>query len=98
MSLESVYLQQTLNKMMKEQFYTYDIDTIMILGIAGGNGLEHICKDNFQKVYGVDVNRKYLIECKTRCCELEEVHHQMEEDTLIRTMVTIGYTFIQHLA
>lgn len=26
----------------------------MILGIAGGNGLEHIQKDKFEKVYGVD--------------------------------------------
>lgn len=42
MSLDSVYQLQVLNAMMNEQFYTYEIKTMMILGVAGGNGLEHI--------------------------------------------------------
>ena len=37
MSLESVYQLQVLNEMMKEQLSAYDIESIMILGIAGGN-------------------------------------------------------------
>ena len=32
----------------------------MILGVAGGNGLEHIQKTRFKKVYGIDVNQHYL--------------------------------------
>ncbi len=32
----------------------------MILGIAGGNGLEHIPKDKFARIYGVDINTSYL--------------------------------------
>ena len=39
MSLENVFQLQSMNNIMKEQFYSYDIDTVMILGIAGGNGL-----------------------------------------------------------
>lgn len=70
MSLESVYQLQILNKIMKEQFQDYDIDTIMILGIAGGNGLEHINKEHIKKVYGVDINQKFLLECKRRNNEL----------------------------
>ncbi len=42
MSLGNVFQLQALNKMMREQFYSYSIKSIMILGIAGGNGLEHI--------------------------------------------------------
>ena len=53
MSLDNVYQLQILNEMMKEQFYSYDIKTIMILGIAGGNGLEHISQDDFSKIYGI---------------------------------------------
>ena len=53
MSLESVQQLQVLNKLMKQQFYTYDIDSIMILGVAGGNGLEHIDPKKIEKVYGV---------------------------------------------
>ena len=62
MSLENVYQLQVLNEMMKEQFNEYDIDTIMVLGIAGGNGLEHINKKKIKKIYGVDVNRNFLVE------------------------------------
>ena len=82
MSLEGVYQLQILNEMMKEQFYTYEIDTIMILGIAGGNGLEHIDKDKFKKVYGVDVNQKFLVECKKRYSELEDVFNTICVDLL----------------
>lgn len=73
MSLEGVYQLQTLNAMMKEQFYTYDVDTTMILGVAGGNGLEHISKEQFKKVYAVDVNQNYLVQCERRYKELEDV-------------------------
>ncbi len=71
MSLESVYQLQVLNHMMRDQFAEYDIDTIMILGIAGGNGLEHINREQVKKVYGVDVNGSFLDECKRRYPELE---------------------------
>ena len=49
MSLESVYQLQVLNQMMQAQFTDYDIETIMILGVAGGNGLEHIDKNKIKK-------------------------------------------------
>ena len=39
MKLESVMQLQTLNEMMKGQFDAYPIFRVMILGIAGGNGL-----------------------------------------------------------
>ena len=60
MKLASVMQLQAMNEMMKGQFDTYPITSVMILGIAGGNGLEHIQKDKFKKVYGIDVNSSYL--------------------------------------
>lgn len=72
MALESVQQLQALNEIMKNQFYTYDIDSIMILGVAGGNGLEHIDCKKIEKVYGVDINQNYLQECKTRYAQLGE--------------------------
>lgn len=65
MKLQSVMQLQTLNEMMKEQFHDYPIHTVMILGVAGGNGLEHIPAD-MKKVYGVDLNPVYLTECEKR--------------------------------
>ncbi len=38
MSLDSVKQLQSLNLTMKEQFNDYDVNTVMIMGIAGGNG------------------------------------------------------------
>ncbi len=60
MKLDSVMQLQTMNEMMKGQFDTYPISSIMIFGVAGGNGLEHIQKDKFERVYGVDINSSYL--------------------------------------
>lgn len=50
MSLDSVKQLQTINKMMKEQFDAYQVNTAMIFGIAGGNGLEHVSKEKYQKI------------------------------------------------
>lgn len=60
MKLDSVMQLQAMNEMMKAQLAADSISSIMILGIAGGNGLEHIRKSRFQKVYGVDINASYL--------------------------------------
>ena len=60
MSLESVNQLQTMNSLMEKQFGDYPVKTAMVLGIAGGNGLEHVSKDKYQKVYGVDINEDYL--------------------------------------
>lgn len=70
MKLDSVMQLQTLNKMMKNQFYAYPVSSIMILGIAGGNGLEHINKEYFSKIYGIDINPSYLHETIKRYSEL----------------------------
>lgn len=60
MKLDSVMQLQTLNEMMKDQFNSYPVSSIMILGIAGGNGLEQIQKEKLKKVYGIDINSSYL--------------------------------------
>ena len=60
MSLDSVMQLQSMNQTMKSQLEDYDVHTVMILGIAGGNGLEHIDTEKYQAVYGVDINESYL--------------------------------------
>ena len=41
MALDSVRQLQALNGIMKAQMEAYPVKTVMILGVAGGNGLEH---------------------------------------------------------
>ncbi len=73
MSLDSVKQLQTMNTIMKEQFEAYPVSTAMVLGVAGGNGMEHIRKDKYRIVYGVDINRDYLRTVSERYAELAEV-------------------------
>ena len=85
MSLDSVQQLQALNQIMKEQFRIYEMfrakpdiyDELpgyaMILGVAGGNGLEHITPKYYEKVYGVDINTEYLEAVKERYQELSGV-------------------------
>lgn len=60
MSLDSVKQLQSLNRTMKEQFNDYDVNTVMIMGIAGGNGLEYVNVKKYRKVFGVDINEDFL--------------------------------------
>lgn len=70
MKLDTVMQLQSMSKMMKAQLYRYPVKSVMILGVAGGNGLEHINPKEFDKVYGVDINRGYLAECEKRYPQL----------------------------
>ena len=60
MSLDSVRQLQAMNALMKEQFEAYPADTAMVLGVAGGNGIEHARPEKYRAVYCVDINEEYL--------------------------------------
>ncbi len=51
MKSDSVMQLQALNVMMKRQLNRYPVKTVMVLGVAGGNGLEHIDTQKMQKVF-----------------------------------------------
>ncbi len=70
MSLTSVLQLQTLNEMMKSALDRYPSETLMILGVAGGNGLEHVDARVCGRVYAVDINAEYLEACGRRYPEL----------------------------
>ena len=45
----------------------------MVLGVAGGNGLEHVKSDKYRTVYGVDINEDYLCAVKDRFADQADV-------------------------
>ena len=111
MKLDSVQQLQTMNQMMEGQLRAYPASSVMILGIAGGNGLEHIDKDKFRKVYGVDINEEYLkaveerypcmadiLEC-VRLNLLEEADKLPQAELLIANLLIeyIGYDCFQRV-
>lgn len=71
MKLDSVQQLQTMNRMMKHQFTLRGNGSAMVLGIAGGNGLEHVIQSNLSRIYGVDINSDYLEYCKQRYPQLD---------------------------
>ena len=85
MSLDSVKQMQLMNRIMKSQFEDYPVDTVMILGIAGGNGLEHINIKKYKKVYGVDINELYLQETQKRYSNLADILQCLHLDIVCET-------------
>ena len=82
MKLDSVMQLQTMNSMMKDQFGAYPVTTAMVLGVAGGNGLEHVRPDKYQKVYGVDINGDYLCAVKERYSDLSDILSCLKTDLI----------------
>ena len=85
MSLDSVKQLQEMNRIMKDQLDVYPAETVMILGIAGGNGLEHIKKDKYKTVYGVDINESYLQKTKNRYLDLSDILQCLHLDIVSET-------------
>ena len=111
MALDSVRQLQALNQMMKGQLNQYNVQSAMILGIAGGNGLEHVDVQKLNRVYGIDINKEYLTATENRyerltgileclCVDLiSEVDKLPQADLLIANLLIeyIGYDCFQNV-
>lgn len=73
MKSDSVFQLQTLNQVTQEQLAGYRHETVGILGIAGGNGLDEIDVKTTNKIYGFDINKKYLDVCQSRYSRLDPI-------------------------
>ena len=85
MKLASVMQLQAMNQLMKIQFNSYDVKSAVILGVAGGNGLEHIDTSKYSVVYGIDINNDYLIETEKRYHELKTILKCLRIDLITDT-------------
>ena len=103
MSLDSVRQLQTLNSIMKKQFEDYPVDTATVLGIAGGNGLEHVRAEKYSKVYGVDINKDYLKSVSERyrnlsgileCLKIDLIN---EKEKLPESQLVIANLLIEYI-
>lgn len=82
MSLDSVKQLQTMNNIMKKQLDAYPVSTAMILGIAGGNGLEHVDPEKYSTIYGIDINEDYLQAVSDRFKDLGDTLHCLRIDLI----------------
>ncbi len=102
MKLDSVMQLQTMNQMMKEQL-GYPAVSVMILGIAGGNGLQHIDTNKFKKVYGIDINGEYLNAVRERYPSISDIleciqlNLTAETDKLPKAELLIANLLIEYI-
>lgn len=73
MSLDGIRQLQELNCIMKGQFNDFAASSAMVLGVAGGNGLEHVDVKKYRRVCGIDVNESYLEKARERHRDLDNV-------------------------
>ena len=107
MSYKGIQQMQTLNSMMQKQLSHDAYKIIMVLGVAGGNGLEHIKPEKINTVYGVDINSEYLKECamrfptlgkclKTICCDISDDEIELPEAEELVADLFIEYVGYEH--
>lgn len=103
MKLSTVQQLQKLNEIMKSQIYKYNIKKVAILGVAGGNGLEHIDSSKIKIVYGIDINENYLDTCKEKykylkdCLILKKLDLSNLANDLPMTDIIIANLFIEYI-
>ena len=103
MSLEGVGQLQELNLIMKGQFGEFAAASAMVLGIAGGNGLEHVDAKKYRRVYGVDLNAGYLEKARERYKDLDNLLELLcldvtaEVDQLPQADLLIADLFVEYV-
>jgi hypothetical protein len=66
MQHETVGQMKLLSVLTKKYLQKYTPSNVLFLGVAGGNGLEHIDANKTGSVVGVDINDNYLEETRNR--------------------------------
>lgn len=103
MRLDSVGQLQAISRMTGDQLARYPVKTAAILGVAGGNGLEHAAAGQFEAIYGIDVNPAYLAECGRRFPHLAGVLRLVEADVsdplarLPRAELVVANLFVEYV-
>ena len=102
MRLDSVRQLQAMNGIMQAQLEAYPAETAMVLGVAGGNGLEHVRPEKYRTVYAVDINEDYLQAVSERFKGLDALqclHLDLlkDADKLPRARLVIANLLIEYI-
>ena len=104
MACDTVRQLQVLNEIMKAQLSDYSVSSVIILGIAGGNGLEHINEKKYAKVYGIDINGDYINSVNQRykstlshCLECIKLDLLSEAECLPKSEFVIANLLIEYI-
>jgi len=101
MAHENVAQAQLLSALMKQQLSDNPCSSCAILGIAGGNGLEHAEALPFATIFGVDINADYLSVCRKRFARmgdrLQLQHRDLTRDPLPPAELILADLLIEYI-
>ncbi|HEX3748094.1 MAG TPA: methyltransferase domain-containing protein [Bryobacteraceae bacterium] len=105
MSADAVAQFAPLSEMFGEALQAFQPNSVAILGIAGGNGLERIDPAVTHRVYGIDVNPEYLAAARLRhpaiaglelhCLDLAEQKLDLEPVDLVYAALIFEHAGIE---
>ena len=103
MRLPQVQQLQALHRVMQRQLTAYPIQSVAILGVAGGNGLDLIDPQKIKTVFGIDINATYLHTCQERyaylgkCLVLLQMDLRDRSITLPKVDLMLANLFIEYV-
>jgi predicted TPR repeat methyltransferase len=106
MSSNNVGQLKVLSEIFRKGVSEYNPESIMLLGCATGNGLEHL--KGVETVVGVDVNPEYIEKCRSRfimklprlnliCADIDTFDYQAESFDLIHAALIFEYLEVESL-
>ncbi len=108
MSAPNVMQLQMLNKIFKEVLDEFNPQSVCILGCTAGNGFEHLLDRDIERVVAIDINRKYVAECRAWfvedvsnlqliCADLDDLELHEPEFDLIHAALIFEYVDVARL-
>lgn len=108
MSAQSVGQLQMLDKIFEGVLDEYSPNSIAVLGCTAGNGFQHLVNRSLDFVVGVDINFKYLAECRAWfvqdvenlqliCADLDELELSDSMFDLIHAALIFEYVEVDNL-
>lgn len=102
MSAPGVQQLQVLNEIFRKVVDQFSPSSLCVLGCTNGNGFEHLIGKEVERLVGVDINYKYLAECRAwfaedlpsmelLCADLDMLELQEKSFDLIHAALIFEY-------
>lgn len=96
MNAEAIQQASALSNLFAEALSLRKPASVAVLGVAGGNGLEHIDRRQTQRIVGIDLNPEYLAAVRERFASLPGL--ELHAIDLVETAIQLPPVDLVHVA
>lgn len=107
MSAPGVQQLQVLNEIFRKVLDQFNPRSLCILGCTNGNGFEHLIGRDVETILGVDINYRYLAECRAwfaeelpsmelLCADIDNLELQEKSFNLVHAALIFEYIDIEY--